>query len=290
MIVASLAVSSGGFAECPRWHYAGAAGKVKKKRVDEASGLAVSRQLPDVIWVHNDQPRDERVFGLNKRGELLAQLAVQVDSLDWEDLAVGPCGVAGRHCLYVADTGASRRRRKAVQVLRFWEPRFEPNPKRLFKMAIRRFEVAYFHYEDAAYRDAEALMVDASGTLWLFDKHEQRASLFRAKFERGLKPGAIFERVATRQDIGFVTGADLAADGSRFVVRNKKNAFEFLIRSGQDVAAAFRDSYEKIPLHEESQGEGIGYTADGRELFTVSEGKREPIHRYVRVPGCEPRG
>jgi hypothetical protein len=90
-------------------------------------------------------------------------------------------------------------------------------------------EVGYFHYADGKKRDAEALMVDASGTVWLIDKDKHSASLFRAKFARGLKGGATLKRVATRKDIRFVTAADLSADGRHVVVRNLENAYEFSV-------------------------------------------------------------
>src|SRR5690606_29601369 len=95
--------------------------------------------------------------------------------------------------------------------------------KNRFRAKIDHMEVARFTYADGQHRDAEALMVDASGTLWIIDKRKDGASLFRARFERGLKPGATFKEVASRGDIEKVTAADLSADGSRFVVRNLRS-------------------------------------------------------------------
>jgi hypothetical protein len=272
--------------ECVHWRHVGKAGRVDKKRIDEASGLAVSRQLKNVLWTHNDQPGDERVFALDFQGELVGQLDVQVDSLDWEDIALGPCGTRGGSCLYVADIGGSQRRRKSLQVLRFAEPELKPGIEPRFRAEVTRVEIAHFRYADGKHRDAEALMVEGSRTLWLIDKNESSASLFRAPFDRGLRSGATFRRVATRADIRFVTAADMTPDGSRFVVRNLDSAYEFVIRPGQDVAAAFQGRFEKIDLREEDQGEAIGYGADGLSFFTLGEGKREPIHRYVRTNEC----
>ena len=286
LFIAASLVLGAEHVKCVHWRYVGEAGRVDKKRVDEASGLAVSRRLKNVLWTHNDQPGDERVFALDFQGELVGQLDVQVDSLDWEDIAIGPCGNTRRSCLYVADIGASERRRKSLQILRFAEPDLDPDVKPRLRADVTQLDIAHFRYADGEHRDAEALMVDKLGTLWLFDKNESGASVFRARFDRGLRPGATFRKVATRTDVRFVTAADIAADGRRFVVRNPDDAYEFVIRPGQDVAAAFQGPFEKIDLREERQGEAIGYGANGLSLFTLGEGKREPIHRYVRRSKC----
>jgi hypothetical protein len=291
LLLPALFVVSGDMqAHCEQWRYAEQSGQVQKKRIDEASGLVVSRQAPDLLWTLNDEPGDERVFGVTGDGDLVAQLKLRIDSLDWEDLAMGPCAKPNRQCLYIADAGNSEGKRSTVQILRIEEPRFKAGRER-FKAKIERdqIEVANFAYADGKNRDAEALMVDASSTFWLFDKNKRRTSLFRGQFDRGTKPGAILKRVARRGDIEMVTAADLSADGSRFIVRNPKHAYEFLLSTREDIGQAFKGAYDKIKLKKERQGEAIGYGADGRTFFTLSEGKREPIHRYTLVPGCNPR-
>lgn len=282
---ALLAVPASRAAACDRWQPA-KSGKVKQNRIDEASGMVASRVNPGLLWTINDQAGDERLFGLNSEGELLAQFDVGVRSKDWESLAVGPCAAgSASHCLYVGDIGGSSPRRE-VQVVRFPEPSVRRGSKQLARGKVTSVEVATFAYSDGKKRDAEAMFVDKSGTVWIFDKDRRKTTLFRAEFSRGLTRGAELERVAVRKDIEFVTGADLAPDQRHFIVRNHRHAYEFRLPSGGDVAASFLQPAERIALEKERQGESIAYGVDGRTFFTLSEGKRQPIFQYVRNESC----
>jgi hypothetical protein len=272
---------------CEPWEYVKKTGKVEKKRVDEASGLVMSRKTPGVLWTLNDEAGDTRLFALDLSGDLVAQAKLARTSIDWEDLAPGPCAGPGEHCLYIADTGGSKSGRAVVQILRLAEPVWQSERSPRLHLAARDVEVAEFRYVDGKARDAEALIVDASGTLWLFDKHDKRTTLFKAAFSRGLTPGAKLHSVADRGDIERVTAADLNADGSRFILRDDDKAYEFSIPSGGDVASGFRGDHHTVELERERQGEAIAYDVTGNRFFTLSEGKREPIFRYDRRPCAE---
>ena len=84
-------------------------------RLDEASGLAHSRQELDVLWSHNDDQYDERIFALRRDGTILGTYDLQTDedrlltakAEDPEDIAVGPGPVEGEHYVYFGDVGAS---------------------------------------------------------------------------------------------------------------------------------------------------------------------------------------
>lgn len=283
---ATIAVPASTAAACDRWQAAKKSGRVKQKRIDEASGMVASRVTRGLLWTMNDQAGDARLFGLSPEGKLLAQFDVHVRSKDWESLATGPCADESTpHCLYVGDIGGSSPRRN-VQVVRFPEPSVSHANRELTRGKVASVEVATFAYSDGRKRDAEAMFIDESGTLWLFDKDRRKTTLFRAKFSQGLTRGAQLERVAVRRDIEFVTGADLAQDQRHFIVRNHDHAYEFRLQSGRDVAAAFLRPAERIALAKERQGEAVAYAADGRSFFTLSEGKRQPIFQYLRNESC----
>ena len=72
------------------------------REIPEASGIAVSRNSPGVLWAHNDS-REAVVFALDVQGAVKGRVRVtnaQID--DWEDIAVGPCPKGS--CLYVGDS------------------------------------------------------------------------------------------------------------------------------------------------------------------------------------------
>ena len=61
---------------------------------------------------------------------------------------------------------------------------------------------------------------------------------------------------------------------------------EAAVLVGLAIAAAFLASPSTIDLKKERQGEAIAYSGDGQSFFTLSEGKRQPIHEYIRAQGC----
>ena len=69
----------------------------------EASGLAVSRRTPGILWSHVDSGAPV-LFALDIRGSVKGRVRVEgVKTNDWEDVAVGSCGSAS--CVYIADIG-----------------------------------------------------------------------------------------------------------------------------------------------------------------------------------------
>ena len=73
--------------------------------VGEASGVAVSRRTPGILWSHNDSG-PASLFAFDTAGNAKGRVeltGVTVD--DWEDLAIGQCPEGS--CLYVADIGSS---------------------------------------------------------------------------------------------------------------------------------------------------------------------------------------
>jgi hypothetical protein len=86
----------------------------------EASGIAVSRRVPDRLWAHNDSGQ-ATLFALDGRGAVTARVRVTGAAVtDWEAIAVGPC--QGGSCLFVADIGDNGAKRKSVTVYRIAEP------------------------------------------------------------------------------------------------------------------------------------------------------------------------
>ena len=73
---------------------------VEVRAFREASGLAVSRRVPGRLWTLNDSGQPV-LFALDTRGSVTGQVRLTgADVVDWEAVAVGPCGTAS--CIYVA--------------------------------------------------------------------------------------------------------------------------------------------------------------------------------------------
>ena len=121
-------------------------------------------------WTHNDSGDVARVFGLDRRGRLLREVAVTgAEALDWEDIA------ARGATLYAGGIGDNLAQRPEIAVYRFGEPGPGVTSVAAERIALR--------YADGAH-DAEALLVDPrNGTIAIVTKDS--AALGRLHRARG---------------------------------------------------------------------------------------------------------
>ena len=131
----------------------------------EASGLASSRRHPGLLYVVDDGPGTSELVVLDAAtAEVVGRLEIAgLDGVDTEDLAAGPCGVAGGRCLYVADIGDNVTARDSIAVHRITEPARARGRRRVDAT------VATLRYPDGPH-DAETLMIDATGRLGIVTK------------------------------------------------------------------------------------------------------------------------
>lgn len=163
--------------------------------LDEASGMVLSRQMPGVMWTHNDDDptksddENNRIFAVNERGDLLATVQFNLspgnptvpDSqfVELEDIAFGPGPDGDPNYLYLADTGDNNPVREYASIYRFAEPVFNPNPNNPITIHVSESELdgTRFHYQSyldptkIKPRNVEGVFVDpATGHLFLFEK------------------------------------------------------------------------------------------------------------------------
>lgn len=80
------------------------AGTANNSALKEVSGIDISLDNNDNIYVHNDSGGTPHLFRLDAKGQLQETIYVNnAGATDWEDLSVGPCD--GKSCIYIADFG-----------------------------------------------------------------------------------------------------------------------------------------------------------------------------------------
>jgi hypothetical protein len=255
-----------------------AAGVALPDDVHEASGVAVSRAAPGVLWTHNDSG-EPRVLAVGTDGAARGRVRVAGAAVeDWEDVAVGPC--PGGHCLYLADIGDNRAERARITVYRLPEP----DPAAATSAPA---EALHAVYPDRA-QDAEALFVTADGGVFVVTKGETGpVAVYR--FPQPLRPGTevTLEKVATlagdqQRRKERITGASASPDG-RWVVLRSLESLSF--HRAADLAAGRTGEAVRFDVREakEAQGEGVALADDGTVWLASEGGKKKDPATLARV-------
>jgi len=247
----------------------------------EASGLALSRRDPNVLWSLNDSGAPT-VIALSPSGELLGRVRVTGANVnDWEDVSVAPCG--NRSCLYIADTGnGGGTQRNDVVVYRVREPLRgdgETAPADVFDAA----------YPDGEDHESDALFV-LNEQLFLITKGHP-AVLFA--FPRTLTAGTIqtLERMGDIPTAGFpsgtiprryrVTDAEASGDGQWVAVRSND---ALLVYRSADLLAHRMRTFWRTDLRflAEPRGEGVAISNEG-DVFLASERVSEGTGTFTHL-------
>ncbi|HEY8943584.1 MAG TPA: hypothetical protein VIM73_04950 [Polyangiaceae bacterium] len=254
--------------------------------LDALSGLALSRQQPNILFAHNDHDGSV-VFALDLEGNEHARISLtDAPVRDLEDVAVGPCGA--QTCVFLADIGDNNAVRSEYAILRFVAPMVPNSPGSMTITA--EFERFRFVYEDGSH-NAEGLMVGPDGTIYIATKLAPGtggrveamgpSSIYRLPSTLATEIVAEATKVAT---LSVPADGDLAASaaaahpcGRGFLLRTYDRVYEFVTPEGMPFEAAFTAVPSSVAMPDEPQSEGIDYAPDGRGFITAGEGVGAPI-------------
>jgi hypothetical protein len=240
------------------------------RSLPEASGLALSRNTPNVLWSLSDSDAPV-VIALDPAGKDLGRVRIAgADVNNWEDVSVAPCG--NRSCLYIADTGnGGGTQRNDVVIYRVPEP--GPDDKSTTPADV--FNAAYPEGEDL---EAEAVFV-VDGQLFLVTKGHP-STLFA--FPREMPPGSLatLERIGEVPTERFlkttiprrtrITDAETSPDGRWVALRTNE---ALLVYRTRDLIARDMNNLWHADLRalQEAQGEGVAMSNDG-DVYLTGEG------------------
>jgi hypothetical protein len=270
-------------------------GHVSFGSLDEASGLAVSIRNPGVVWSHNDDGNDGRLFAFRTNGTGLARYNMNASfgsTGDIEDMAVGPGPVAGNQYLYVADIGGGDSVRNTVRIVRIPEPVVPPltqsGPPVLDFAGVQVFTLQYPTF---FFWDAEGMLVDPlTSDLYIFTKFNNVSYVYRANLNNAAAGSTNMLELLLTVPFNEVSGAAISHDGSQIALRNEYTAQIWLRCPGETVSNALTRAGQTIPvmnLNAEPNGEAIAFLPNGRGYLTTTDspsvGNKEdqpPIHFF----------
>lgn len=244
----------------------------------ELSGIAASRKHRGILYVHNDDPisGDTNVYVIDERAAVVGTITLtgaQADNL--EDIAVGPCGSGlPGSCVFVGNIGDNTASASEHQIHRFSEPDVITGTATITPITLR------YDYPGGAHPDAESLVVDPRGEIYVLTKVAGRSEVFHvAASTTRMTAVRIGELALPAGQVA--TGADLAPCGARLLVRTYGGLYEWRAATPgwPALLAATRGS---LPVATEAQGEAVGWTGSGG-YATISEG----VSPHLNLAACQ---
>jgi len=278
---------------------AGEGGHLQAAELVEASGLAVSRRHPDLLWALNDSGNKPLLFALDASGADLGQVTlVGTKNRDWEDLASFTW--RGEPWLLVADVGDNRGQRDRVVLYALPEPQADNHGH--FNGEVQPAWSLTFIYPDGP-RDCEAVAVDeTAGRILLLSKRSNPPMLYSLPLGppagnhpqmvtvigpvAAIPPPSSFDLLLPYgQFRSQPTSMDLATNGRELLVLTYRHAYLYRRSQDQDWVAAVAEQPQTIVLPDLStlvQREAACFSADGQGLFVTGEGAGAALLRLER--------
>ncbi len=247
-------------------------GRIEIPALVEASGLAVSRANPNILWSHNDKGHANRLYCLGSKGENFGVFLLNgAGSRDWEDICIGPGPDDNIDYIYVGDIGDNDGVYPYLVIYRFPEPDLlqldSGKLQQIDQNTVERFE---FEYPDGP-RDSETLMIDPwTKDIYIVSKRDYRSVIYRAKYPQSPVERTKLEKLA-QLPFNWAVAGDISADGTQIAIKDRTTIYYWKREQGETVINALKRKPTRLPYILEPQGESFAWTNDGNGYFTLSE-------------------
>lgn len=242
------------------------------RRIRESSGVALSRRWSGLLWTHNDSGDGPFVYVTDTLGRGATRLLLLgAASVDWEDMALGPC--PDGTCLYLADTGNNADQRSELSIYRVPEP-----VSTSVGEALPGTTALKFRYP-AGSEDVEAMFVAPDTTVHLISKtrggtarhYRLPAAAWHAAEPAVASDMGALSLTTDREDEALATGAALAPDGRRVAIRTYRTVQFFVLRA--DGTLEPDPDWPRCDISGiDVQGEAVAWLGDTRLLLTSERG------------------
>ena len=266
-----------GFTQVPNFNGPVDLGIADPTLIDEASGLAASRQNKNIFWTHNDDPNENRIFAINNKAKVVAIYYYnQRNARDVEDIAIGPGPENGKDYIYLGDIGDNQNTHDKKYIYRFIEPKVSESQSQMID-TLRNYDIITYEYPDEKH-DAEALMIDPlNKDIYVVSKRLKNEKVFRIAYPQRTDKTIKAELITSLPfgEEGFqgsgVTAGDISPDGSEILIKNYSNVFYFHRNSGETIKESLDNGAYKVNYKIEPQGEAIAWHPNSAGYYTISE-------------------
>jgi hypothetical protein len=256
-----------------------------EQTINESSGMAISRRIPNRSYRVNDSGDTGRFFSMDLDGQNTKSVNVEgFAPLDVEDLALGACDALA-DCIFIADIGDNNRVRSNLEIAVVEE-------RVVFPVEVRPRHRVHIQYPDNPH-DAESIGVHPDGSVYILTKDSPLSRIYRLKPDQWRNPQNIVQtlELVAAFDLApllpvstiidrFATAMDIARDGGRFIILTYRDAVEVFF----DLSATIPNPntwkngqhYRQVELEVLEQQEAIAYLPDGKGFLYDTESSTPP--------------
>ncbi|MES2808476.1 MAG: hypothetical protein V4619_07620 [Bacteroidota bacterium] len=262
-------------------------GTLQAKEMNEISGIAASTINNDLFYVHNDSGDTSRFFAISPNGALHSTIYYNGDATarqgahDVEDISVGPGADSKKSYVYLADIGDNGAVRHCINIYRVAEQTFWTRDVKTNAIATTQ----HLKYPDGPH-DAEAMMIDPLEKLiYIVTKRADSVSVFTSPLAFKTKDTVVMT-FRTKlffkgfKPLNWITAADISKDGKEVLVKSYEKIYHWTRNGVEPIWQTLKRKPNEPNYQQEKQGEAIGFSADGKDFYTTSEGVFAPVYSY----------
>ncbi|WP_419868779.1 hypothetical protein [Chryseobacterium sp. CT-SW4] len=251
------------------------------KKLKEVSGIALSKDRK-TIWTIEDHGNKNVVYGLDREGKLEAEVLVDAENTDWEDIISDTSGN-----IYIGNFGNNNNDRRDLAILKL--DLTSPSAS-----TTKVVQTTTFHYEGQTefppkksgwLYDCEAF-VEMDGNFYLFTKNRSKGFdgtflVFKVPNKEGDFEAKLIGKL--KLDGGYndaaITSASINAKKDKIVLLTHKNIHILSGFTADDFNAA---RIEKVSLNHNSQKEGVVFLDDSTLLIADEKEKKDggKVYRF----------
>ena len=282
-----LAVSFGGRTQV---------GTVSYVEIDEASGIATSRNNRNIIWVANDSGPNA-VYAVTPDGTCVGMYYIDGFTMrDWEDIAIGPGPIAGADYLYIGNIGDNGSAYADISVARILEPAVDSGQS-FVTDTLYGADVFTLQYSSGAI-DSETLMVDPqTKNIHIVTKRDGSSSvvnLHTAAYPQSTS-GTTTMTAEGSVNLSYAVGGDIAPSGEQILIKQSwqddtlffntlypERIYHWARGAGQTIRQALDGTRTQVSYTANSsdQCEAVGWAHHDGGYYTISEGASQPLYYY----------
>lgn len=265
------------------------AGKLQSALNQETSGIAASTDHPGIYYIHNDSGDMSRFFAITTDGKLKAVFNYATNQggnlgvRDCEDIAVGPGPELKKSYVYIGDIGDNGSNSPYTAIYRIAEPQIPDDVNQTQNLTSATL---HLKYPDEP-KDAETLMVDPlEKLLYIVTKRHSSVGVYTTPLN--FKPGdtvTLVKRCELHfrglQPFKWIVSGDISKDGSQVILKSYSRVYYWKRQGNEPIWQTLQRKPLQPAYEQERLGEAVGFAANGRSYYTVSEGANQPIFHYA---------